>query len=333
MTGYIARRILWLIPVVLIVAGLTFILMHNAPGGPWDRDPSSRQVDAVAQARLNSFYGLDKPLFYQFTSYLIGGRNQVTKEWTCGLICGNMGPSYRVRGMTVQQYLFTPPVGKSFLYSKAGYSLRLGVLALLLAVGVGIPVGVISALKQNTWVDYISLFIATVGISVPNFVIAIFLIIIFASTLKLVPVIPVSWDDFSVWIMPALVLGFGTLARSARLTRASMLEVMRMDYIRTARAKGLAERVVIYRHMIKNAMIPVITFLGPALAFLVTGSFIIETIFGFPGMGRAYVTAISNRDYSMIMGTTIIFAVIVAVMNLVVDIVYVFLDPRIKLTD
>lgn len=198
---------------------------------------------------------------------------------------------------------------------------------------IGIPAGVISALKQNTWIDYISLFIATIGISVPNFVIAIFLIIIFASTLKWVPVIPISWDDFTVWILPAIVLGFGTLARSARLTRASMLEVMRMDYIRTARAKGLAERVVIYRHMIKNAMIPVVTFLGPALAGLVTGSFIIETIFGFPGMGRAYVTAISNRDYSMIMGTTIIFAVIVAVMNLVVDVVYVFLDPRIKLTD
>jgi oligopeptide transport system permease protein len=333
MTGYIARRMLWLIPVVLIVAGLTFILMHNAPGGPWDRDPNSRQVDPVAQARLNAFYGLDKPLVYQFTSYLIGGRNLVTKQWSCGLICGNMGPSYRVRGMTVQQYLFTPPVGKSFLYSKAGYSLRLGVLSLLLAVVVGIPVGVISALKQNTWIDYVSLFIATVGISVPNFVIAIFLIIIFASTLKMVPVIPISWDDVSVWVLPAVVLGFGTLARSARLTRASMLEVMRMDYIRTARAKGLTERLVIYRHMIKNAMIPVVTFLGPALAGLVTGSFIIETIFGFPGMGRAYVTAISNRDYSMIMGTTIIFAVIVAVMNLVVDVVYVFLDPRIKLAD
>lgn len=333
MTGYIARRVLWLIPVVLIVAGLTFVLMHNAPGGPWDRDPSSRQVDPTAQKQLNAFYGLDKPLFFQFTSYLIGGTNAVTKEWSCGLICGNMGPSYRIRGMTVQQYLFKPPTGKSFLYSKAGYSLRLGILSLALAIIVGIPVGVISALKQNTWIDYISLFIATVGISVPNFVIAIFLIIIFASTLHWVSVIPISWNDISVWVLPAVVLGFGTLARTARLTRASMLEVMRMDYIRTARAKGLTERLVIYRHMIKNAMIPVVTFLGPALAGLVTGSFIIETIFGFPGMGRAYVTAISQRDYSMIMGTTLIFAIIVAVMNLFVDVIYVFLDPRIKLTD
>jgi oligopeptide transport system permease protein len=333
MTGYIARRFLWLIPVILVVSGITFLLMHNAPGGPWDRDPTSRGVDPKSLAMLNAYYGLDKPLFAQFTSYLIGGKNSITKVWSCGLICGNFGPSYRIRGMTVQQYLFKPPAGKSFFYSKAGYSLRLGVLALSIAILIGIPVGVISALKQNTWVDYVSLFIATVGISVPNFVIAIFLIIIFASTLHWVKIVPMTWDEVSVWVLPSIVLGFGTLARTARLTRASMLEVMRMDYVRTARAKGLTERLVIVRHMIKNAMIPVVTFLGPALAGLVTGSFIIETMFGFPGMGRAYVTAISQRDYSMIMGTTIVFAIIVALMNLFVDVVYVFLDPRIQLSD
>jgi oligopeptide transport system permease protein len=143
--------------------------------------------------------------------------------------------------------------------------------------------------------------------------------------------VPKTWDQLDAWILPAVVLGFGVLARTARLTRASMLEVMRMDYIRTARAKGLSERVVIVRHMIKNAMIPVVTFLGPALAGLITGSFIIETMFGFPGMGRAYVNAISNRDYSMIMGTTLMFALLVALANLGVDILYVFLDPRIQL--
>jgi oligopeptide transport system permease protein len=333
MTGYLVRRILWLIPVVLVVAGITFILMHNAPGGPWDRDLSSRQVDPTAQKQLNEFYGLNKPLWRQFTAYLIGDTNTATKKWVCGIICGNMGPSYRIRGMSVQQYLFNPPPGKSFFYSKAGYSLRLGVLALAIAIIIGIPVGVISALKQNTWIDYISLFIATVGISVPNFVIAIFLIIIFASTLHWVSIVPVSWNEVSVWILPSVVLGFGTLARTARLTRASMLEVMRMDYVRTARAKGLTERIVIVRHMIKNAMIPVVTFLGPALAGLVTGSFIIETMFGFPGMGRAYVNAISQRDYSMIMGTTLIYAILVAISNLSVDIIYVVLDPRIQLSD
>jgi len=201
----------------------------------------------------------------------------------------------------------------------------------MFAIILGIPAGVLSALKQNTMVDYISLFIVTIGISVPNFVMAIFLIIIFASTLHMVSIVPRSWDEVSVWILPAVILGFNTMARTARLTRASMLETMRQDFIRTARSKGLSERVVIVRHMIKNSLIPVVTILGPALAGLVTGSFIIETMFGFPGMGRAYVTAIGQRDYSMIMGTTLIYAVLVALANVSVDVVYVFLDPRIRL--
>jgi oligopeptide transport system permease protein len=162
---------------------------------------------------------------------------------------------------------------------------------------------------------------------------AIFLIIIFASGLHLVSVVPKSWDQVSAWILPGMVLGFGTMAYSARLTRASMLEVLRQDYVRTARAKGLHERVVVYRHMIKNALIPVVTILGPALAALVTGSFIIETMFGFPGMGRAYVTAIGQRDYSMIMGTTLIYVFLVSIANLTVDLVYVLIDPRIRLSD
>jgi oligopeptide transport system permease protein len=209
--------------------------------------------------------------------------------------------------------------------------MRLGVYSLLFAILIGIPAGVLSALKQNTMTDYISLFIVTIGISVPNFVMAIFLIIIFASTLHMVNIVPRSWDEVSVWVLPAVILGFGTMARTARLTRASMLETMRQDYIRTARSKGLAERVVIVRHMIKNSLIPVVTILGPPLAGLVTGSFIIETMFGFPGMGRAYVTAIGQRDYSMIMGTTLIYAVLVALANVSVDMIYVFLDPRIRL--
>ncbi len=206
-------------------------------------------------------------------------------------------------------------------------------MALSIAIVVGIPIGMMAALGQNTWRDYVGLFFATAGISVPSFVMGIFLIIIFGSWLHLISIVPRSWDSISVWILPALVLGFNTTAYTARLTRSSMLEVMRQDYIRTARAKGLAERVVIFIHMLKNALIPVVTILGPALAGLVTGSFIIETMFGFPGMGRAYVTAIGQRDYSMILGTTIIYAVLVAVANLSVDIVYVLIDPRIKLND
>jgi oligopeptide transport system permease protein len=244
-----------------------------------------------------------------------------------------MGPSYRQRGRTIQEILFEAPEGKPFWYSRFGYSMRLALAALAIAIFVGIPIGTIAALKQNTIIDYASLFLATAGISVPNFVMAIFLIIILASWLHLISVVPKSWDTIRPWILPAIVMGFGTTAFTARLTRSSMLEVMRMDYIRTARAKGLGERVVVTRHMIKNALIPVVTILGPALAVLVTGSFIIETMFGFPGMGRAYVMAIGQRDYSMILGTTIIYAVLVAVANLSVDIVYVMIDPRIRLND
>lgn len=332
MTGYIVRRLLWLIPVLFVVSAITFILMHQAPGGPWDRDLSTRQVDASTQKRLNEYYGLNKPLWRQYVAYMIGDFDK-KGQFKCGLICGNMGPSYRVRGRDVEDILFDPPEGKPFWYSRAGYSFRLGVLSLSIAVLVGIPVGVFAALKQNSLVDYVSLLIATIGISVPSFVMAIFLIIVFASWLHLFDIVPRTWDTIQPWIMPALVLGFGTMAYTARLTRSSMLEVLRQDYVRTARAKGLAERTVVIRHMIKNALIPVVTILGPALAGLVTGSFIIETMFGFPGMGRAYVQSISQRDYSMILGTTIIYALLVAIANLSVDIVYVLIDPRIKLTD
>ena len=332
MAAYIFRRLFWMIPVLLILAAITFYLMHKAPGGPWDRDLSSRQVDPNTQARLNEFYGLDKPLWRQFIAYVFGDFKK-DGTFACGLMCGNLGPSYRQRGLTIEQILFNPPEDKPIYYSRFGYSIRLGLLSLTFAIGVGIPVGVIAALKQNSIVDYISLFIATAGISVPSFVMAIFLIIIFASTLHWVSVVPKHWDQIRVWILPALVLGFGTMAYTTRLTRSSMLEVLRQDYIRTARAKGLHERVVVYRHMIRNALIPVVTIIGPAMVGLVTGSFIIETMFGFPGMGRAYVQSISQRDYSMILGTTILYIFMLTIANLTVDLMYVIIDPRIRLHD
>jgi oligopeptide transport system permease protein len=330
MATYFLRRLFWMIPVLFTVALITFVLMHTAPGGPWDRDLSARQVDASTQKVLNAHYGLDKPLWRQFVAYVVG---DFTKEgkFDCGLVCGDLGPSYRIRGSSVQDILFDPPKGKSAIYSRFGYSMRLGFLAVSMAAIIGIPIGVAAALKQNSWVDYLSLMIATIGISLPSFVMAIFLIIVFASMLHLVSVIPKDWDQIKAWILPAAVLGFGTMAYVARLTRTSMLEVLRQDYVRTARAKGLHERVVVARHMLRNAMIPVVTILGPALAALVTGSFIIETMFSFPGMGRAFVTAISQRDYSMIMGTTLIYVFLVSVANLAVDFLYVFIDPRIRL--
>lgn len=333
MITYLIRRLFWLIPVLFTVSLVTFIIMRSAPGGPWDTSDERRQVDASTAKSLAAFYGLDKPMWRQFMGYVIGDTNSQTKEYVCGLICGNLGPSYRQRGRTVQNILFGPPEGKTFWESRFGYSVRLGLMALSMAVIIGIPLGTIAALKQNTIIDYTALFIATSGISVPSFVLAIFLIIIFASRLGWVDIIVDDWSQIKYWFMPMTVLGFGTMAFTARLTRSAMLEVMRQDYVRTARAKGLAERVVIFIHMLKNALIPVITILGPALAGLVTGSFIIETMFSFPGMGRAYVQAIGQRDYSMIMGTTVVYALLVAVANLSVDIIYVFIDPRIRLEE
>lgn len=330
MFSYLVRRLFWFIPVLLVVSAITFVLMRNTPGGPWDRDLEARQVDPNTQKLLNEYYGLNKPLWRQYVAYVIGDFDK-EGAFVCGILCGNLGPSYRVRGRMVQDILFEPPEGQNFWKSRFGYSVRLGLTALSIAIALGIPIGMMAALGQNTWRDYLGLLIATGGISVPSFVMGIFLIIIFGSWLHLISIVPRSWDTVGVWVVPALVLGFNTTAYTARLTRSSMLEVMRQDYVRTARAKGLAERVVIFIHMLKNALIPVVTILGPALAGLVTGSFIIETMFGFPGMGRAYVTAIGQRDYSMILGTTIIYAILVAVANLSVDLVYVLIDPRIKL--
>jgi len=331
MTTYLIRRLFWLIPVLLTVSLVTFVIMRSAPGGPWDTDAERRQVDASTQKSLEAYYGLDKPMWRQFMAYIIGDTNSQTHKFVCGVICGNLGPSYRQRGRTVQDILFSAPENKPIWDSRFGYSMRLGLIALTFAVLVGIPIGILSALKQNTFWDYTGMFITTIGVSVPNFVMGIFLIIIFASMLHWVNVIATTWSTPNAWFLPAMILGFGTMATTARQTRSAMLEVMRQDYVRTARAKGLAERVIIPRHMLKNALIPVVTFLGPALAFLVTGSFIIETMFGFPGMGRAYVQSIGQRDYSMIMGTTLIFALLVALANLSVDIIYSVIDPRIRL--
>lgn len=328
MITYLIRRLLWLIPVLFFVALITFILMHSAPGGPWDRDLEARQVDKRTQELLNEKFGLDKPLFINTS-----GGNPLDSQflnYIWGVLHGDLGPSYRQRGQNVQDILFKPPEDKPFWYSKFGYSARLGLLAVLFAVVFGIPLGVIAALNRNTLIDYFTLFISTIGISVPNFVLAIFMIILFASRLKLIKIVQQSWDNPGAWLIPAVILGFGTFAYVTRLTRSTMLEVMQQDYIRTARAKGLAERVVVVRHMLRNALIPVVTILGPALAALVTGSFIIEQMFAFPGMGRAFVTSISQRDYSMIMGTVLIYAFLVAVANLSVDLTYGILDPRIK---
>ena len=326
MLAFIIRRLLWLIPVLLLLSFITFGLMHIAPGGPWDTDPSRKQLDPRTEKALNEKFGLDKPIFFN--------RNgNIQQPWTYLdsqyfnyvwkiVRYGDFGPSYRRRGIDVVDII------------KQGipYSLKLGLMAFAWSVTFGILIGITAALHQNTWVDYVSLFSATILRSTPTFVLGILLIIIFASTLKWVSVIQEDWSGIQPFLLPALVLGAPTMAFIARLTRSSMLEVVRQDYIRTARAKGLSENTVVLGHMLKNALIPVITILGPAFAALVTGSFIIETLFGMPGIGQLFVTSINSRDYSLIMATTLFYAFLVAIANMLVDVTYAFIDPRIRLS-
>lgn len=343
MFAYTLRRLLWMLPVLIAVGLVTFVVMHAAPGGPFDRDPSRRQISASTQKILEQKFGLDKPYWRQFTRYMFVDRELDPKtgqlRWVCGAICGNLGPTYVSRGAkTVQQTLFqretkTRP-------SRFYYSARLGVQGLLLAVIIGIPLGVIAALKQNTIVDYAALFISTIFTVLPSFIVGLLLLVFAVQVLNKSPgfveifgrfeVSPRRWDVLRPWVLPTIALGFASMAFMTRLTRSSVLEVLGQDYVRTARAKGLSSWTVISRHVLRNSLLPVVTILGPALAGLLTGSFFTETIFSIPGMGRELVNSIGKRDYSMIMGTGLVYAFLIALGNLSVDLTYGLLDPRIK---
>jgi oligopeptide transport system permease protein len=301
--NYLARRILWIIPVLFAVSILTFFLMHAVPGGPWDAE---KRLPANVQARLNAQYGLDKPLYEQYI------------QWAGGFVTGDLGPSYRSRDRRVNDI-----IGDGI-----AVTFQLGVMAFALSVIVGIPLGIFAALGHNRWPDYLSTSISIIGIATPSFVLAILLIVVFSITLGWFPT--GGWKGPQYWVLPTVALAGFPIAVIARYTRASMLEVTRKDYIRTAQSKGIGGRDVVSRHMIRNALIPVVTILGPTLAFLVTGSFIIETIFSVPGIGRFYVSAISQRDYSLLMAMTILYAFTVAFLNVVVDVLYAYIDPRIR---
>lgn len=303
MIGYLIRRLLFLIPVLLFVSLITFVLMHAAPGGPWDRE---RRLAPAVEANLNEKYHLNDPLPVQFGHYLLN------------LLRGDLGLSFKYAGDTVQEV-----IGRGL-----GVTVQLGLLAALVSFVVGVPLGVIAALRQNSWIDYGSMFFAIVGYTTPSFVLAIFLMVVFAVQLRWLPA--GGWGRPSSMIMPVLALAAGPTALLARYTRASMLDTIGQDYVRTARSKGLQEQIVIVRHMLRNALLPIVTIIGPVLAALVTGSFIVEQIFRIPGIGRLYIDAIFGRDYPMIMGTTLLYAVAVAVFNLVVDVLYVVIDPRIS---
>ena len=303
MISYLARRILWIIPVLFAVSIITFFLMHAVPGGPWDAE---KRLPPSVQARLNAQYGLDKPLYEQYI------------QWAGGFVTGDLGPSYRSRDRRVNDI-----IGDGI-----AVTFQLGIMAFALSVVVGIPLGIFAALGHNRWPDYLSTSISIIGIATPSFVLAILLIVVFSIGLGWFPT--GGWKGPQYWVLPTVALAGFPIAVIARYTRASMLEVTRKDYIRTAQSKGIGGRAVVSRHMIRNALIPVVTILGPTLAFLVTGSFIIETIFSVPGIGRFYVSAISQRDYSLLMAMTILYAFTVAFLNVVVDVLYAYIDPRIR---
>ena len=332
MFGFILRRLLSTIPVLILISLVTFLLMHSAPGGPWDRDEENgKEIPAAIKKLLDQEFGLDQPLWRQYTGYVIGDYRNADGSFKCGAICGNLGPSSKQRGRYVQDILFsTNDEEATWLQSKFGFSVRLAIYALIFAVLLGIPLGVIASIKQNSVIDYVVTFCSNIGVAVPNLVMGVFLIIVFGVQLKLLPVVAKEWNTILPWVLPSLTYGLGTMARMASYTRSTMLDVMRQDYVRTARAKGAAERIVIWKHMFRNTLIPVITILGPALAGLIVSGVTIEAMFGFPGMGFDFFRAISNRDYSMIMGTSLLFAALIVIANMSVDILYGLVDPRVR---
>mgnify|MGYP001021148657 FL=1 len=304
MFRYVLKRIGTSLFTLWVIITITFILMHSIPGDPLTRD--KKMPEAIRQ-NIEAQYHLNEPLWKQYGYYFQG------------LAHGELGPSLKYEGVTVNEI-----IGQGFPTSA-----QLGLAALALMLLVGIPAGVISALRQNQWQDHTAMFMATLGVAVPNFVLATLLIYIFGVKLELLPTS--RWVSWQSVIMPAVALAFYPTAYIARLTRSSMLEVIGQDYVRTARAKGLPQRMVLYKHALRNALVPIVTYLGPLIAGVLTGSFVIEKIFAIPGLGQQFVLSISNRDYTTILGVTIFYAAFLIFMNLVVDLLYGVIDPRIRL--
>lgn len=304
MLKYIAKRIGLAIVTIWAVATITFFLMNMVPGGPF---LSEKAISPQATAALEAKYGLDKPLFQQYLTY-IGGA-----------VHGDFGDSLKQRGRTVTDIILM----------KFPVSARVGGISVLVAMIVGIPLGCIAALKRGKFLDSLISVVATCGIAVPSFVICTLLLYTFGVKLKLLPTLGIgSWKNY---IMPVAALSFYPTAYIMRLMRSSMLDVLGQDYMRTAKAKGVSGFVSLFKHALRNAILPVVTYVGPMLAYTVTGSFVVEKIFTIPGLGGEFITAINGRDYTLIMGTTIFLATLIIVMNVVVDIVYKLVDPRIKL--
>jgi ABC-type dipeptide/oligopeptide/nickel transport system permease component len=335
MAGFIVRRLGWMVLVLFIVSVITFLLMHAIPGGPFTLE---KALPPRTLEQINQKYELDKPISVQYLNYvgdvliphirfgqqsksldhnfLINLKlplgNNATLRWM------DFGPSYKSTSRTVND----------IFRENLPISMQLGTLGGVFAVGIGIPLGIAAALKKNTIVDYTSMGIALLGVSVPVIITAPVMQYIFGIYLGWLPL--TGWGTPKQMLLPVVALGVSQCALIARLTRASILQVLNEDYVRTAWAKGLRPRTVIVRHVMKNSMIPVLTVIGPMLAYLMAGTFVVETVFGIPGMGKFFVTSVTGRDYPVIMGTILLLAALLVIANVVVDLIYPLLDPRIR---
>lgn len=302
---YTFRRIAWAVPTLLLLAVATFFLLRLTPGGPFD---SERAWPPEIKANIERKYELDQPTHVQFA------------HWLRDLSHGDLRESFQYIGRPVSE----------IISESLPASLLLGWWSMVLAAAVGIPLGAIAAWKKGSWLDLGATFIAVSGVSLPSYLVASLLVLVFASWLNWLP--PALWESPSHMVLPVLTMGSRPMAILARLTRATVIETMASDYIRTAHAKGLSPTVVVFKHALKNSIIPVITVLGPIAANLLTGSFLVEMVFQVPGLGRHFVTAVINRDYPLVMGVTLVYGVILVSSNLLVDLAYAWADPRIRLT-
>lgn len=303
MAKFILKRLGMMLIAMFMIILLTFVIMHSVPGSPFT---NTKGVPDEVIAAMEAKYGLDQPYYVQFFSYL------------GGVLQGDFGPSYRYTGQTVND----------FIAAGAPVSARLGLVTVVFVLAAAIPMGILAALKNGKWQDMLLMALATIGVTIPSFVIASLLIYVFSYMLNWLPTF--GLDSWQGYILPVIALGGYSVSYIARLMRSSLLEVMGQDYIRTARAKGLTEFAVVAKHALRNALIPVVTVLGPTIAGLLTGSFVIERIFAIPGLGFYFVNSVSQRDYTTIMGMTIFYAAFLMAMVLLVDIFYCLIDPRIQ---
>lgn len=341
MLRFLFRRLIWLAITLLVVMSVSFFLMKNVPGGPFDGE---RKLDAQIEANIQKKYHLDWPLWRQFAHYvgpfnldeeraLLASGDDGFALWRSeldsgepttvfgGVLAGDFGPSFRYKDFTVND----------ILAQSLPISMLLGVLSMMFAIALGVSAGIASALRPGSGIDLSLRLAATAGIALPNFVIASFLVIVLVFMLPLLPV--AGWGTIRHMLLPGFCLGLVFAAYIARLTRTGMLETLSADFIRTAHAKGLSSRTVVMRHALKGGLLPVVSYLGPATAGILTGSLVIERIFFIPGTGSHFINAATNRDYTLAMGVTILFTVLVYVLNTVVDMAYTLLDPRIDLED